>query len=68
MASNPPNGDKKTECIKVWMEERLFIDLNRLAMHDDRKLSEYVSVVLSRHCYGNVPRTGPPGEGSNSPD
>lgn len=53
MASNPPAGEKKTECAKVWMDEQLFLDLNRLAIADDRKLSEYIELICRRHCYGN---------------
>lgn len=56
--------DKKTEQVKVWMDERLFVDLNRLAILDDRKLSEYISVVLSRHVYGHSPRGMAEGEGA----
>lgn len=33
---------KKTECIKVWMTERMFRDLSRDAMFDDRKLSDFI--------------------------
>lgn len=59
MASIP---NKKTECVKVCMDERLFIDLNRLAILDDRKLSEYVHLVLWRHAYGNSNRLPPESE------
>lgn len=45
-------SDKKTECVKVWMSERLFVDLNRLAIGDDRKLSEYIGLLLERAAYG----------------
>lgn len=48
--------DKKTEQVKVWMEEKLFVDLNRLAISEDRKLSEYIGVILSRHVYGHSKR------------
>ena len=50
------------------MDEKLFVDLNRLAIHDDRKLSEYVQLVLSRHCYGNSVRRQPEGEGPERPE
>lgn len=47
------NGDeKKTECVKVWMGERLFLDLNRAAILDDRKLSDFIGLILERHAYG----------------
>lgn len=61
------NGDdKKTECVKVWMSEKLFIDLNRAAILDDRKLSDFIGLVLERHAYGISRR--PDGEGPNRPD
>lgn len=44
--------DKKTECVKVWMSERLFVDLNRLAIMDDRKLSDFIGLLLERAAYG----------------
>lgn len=51
--------DKKTECVKVWMSERLFVDLNRLAIMDDRKLSDFIGLLLERAAYGlTKPRTG----------
>jgi hypothetical protein len=69
MSSNPPSGgDKKTENVKVWMDERLFVDLNRLAMLDDRKLSEYIELILRRHCYGQSSRRVPEGEGAERDD
>ena len=60
------DSDKKTECVKVWMNERLFVDLNRLAILDDRKLSEFIGLLLERAAYGLAkPRSN---EGPNSPD
>lgn len=58
--------DKKTECVKVWMSEKLFIDLNRAAILDDRKLSEYIGLLLERHAYGISRRFDE--EGPNRPD
>lgn len=29
-----PASDKKTEQIKAWVDEKLFVDLNRLAIAD----------------------------------
>lgn len=45
---------KKTECVKVWMTERMFRDLSRDAMYDDRKLSDFIGLVLERWAYGNT--------------
>lgn len=60
--------DKKTEQVKVWMDEKLFVDLNRLAIVDDRKLSDFIGVVLSRYVYGHGSRTQEPIEGANRGD
>lgn len=60
------DNDKKTECVKVWMSEKLFVDLNRAAIHDDRKLSEYIGLLLERHAYGISRRLDD--EGANRPD
>ena len=62
------DSDKKTECVKVWMSERLFIDLNRLAIRDDRKLSEYIHLLLWRHKYGHDNPMPDDDEGPNRPD
>jgi hypothetical protein len=45
------------------MEEQLFVDLNRLAILDDRKLTEYVYLILWRHAYGNSTRLPADDEG-----
>ena len=60
------DSDKKTECVKVWMSEKLFIDLNRAAILDDRKLSDFIGLALERLAYGISRRTD--GEGPNRPD
>ena len=46
-------GDKKTECVKVWMTETLFKQLSREAAMDDRKLSDFISLALDRYLNGN---------------
>ncbi len=61
MASVP---GKRTECVKVCMDERLFIDLNRQAILDDRKLADYIYRVLWRHAYGNLSRIPQGDEGT----
>lgn len=45
--------DKKTECIKLHVSERVFKDLARAAEEDDRKLSDFIGVVLEKWLYGN---------------
>ena len=47
-------SSKRTECVKVCFEERLFIDLNREAIRQDRKLSELIYVLVRKWAYGNL--------------
>ena len=47
------DGDKKTECVKVWMTEGLFRQLSREAAMDDRKLSDFIALALDRYLNGN---------------
>jgi len=55
------DDSKKTECIKVWLSEPLELALRRLADQDDRKLSEYICIILRHHVYGyGAPATGEP--------
>lgn len=44
---------KRTECVKVCFEERLFIDLNREAIKRDRKLSDLIYQISKQWAYGN---------------
>lgn len=46
-------AEKKTERVTVWLPETLAIDLMRLAHNDDRKLSEFITLALSRYVYGH---------------
>lgn len=45
--------DKKTEAVKLHLSERAFHDLCMAAAQDDRKLSEFIGVILDRWLYGN---------------
>lgn len=45
--------DKKTESVKVWLSEPLELALRRLADAEDRKLSDYIAIVLRRHAWGH---------------
>lgn len=60
--------DKNTEQVKVWLDEALLLALSKLADRDDRKLSEYIRVVLSHHVYGHASRTDELIAGAKSPD
>lgn len=41
-------NQKRSECVKVCFEERLFIDMNRLAILEDRKLADYVYLIWGK--------------------
>jgi hypothetical protein len=45
---------KSTECVKVCFTERELLDLNRLAIREDRKLADMVRVMARRVMYGMV--------------
>ena len=45
---------KRSECVKVCFEERLFIDLNRIAILQDRKLADLVYLIARKYAYGHV--------------
>lgn len=53
---------KRTECIKVCFEPRLFRDLSHKAARDDRKLADVVYVIVRRFMYGDVNGSQPPAE------
>lgn len=55
---------KKTEHVKVWLSEPLELELRRLADLDDRKLSDYIGLVLRRHVWGHCSRVPLDGEGA----
>jgi hypothetical protein len=51
---------KRTECIKVCFEQKLFNDLAHKAGRDDRKLADVVYVIVRRFMYGDVNGSQPP--------
>jgi hypothetical protein len=56
---------KKTEAVKIWLAEPLELELRRLADSDDRKLSEYIGLILRRHVFGNAAPGASDGDGAN---
>lgn len=38
----------------IRVDERLEIALNRMANREDRKLSDYIRLVLARHAFGHA--------------
>lgn len=55
---------KRTECVKVCFEERLFIDLNREAIRQDRKLADYIYLLVRKCAYGQLTRDPTSEEGT----
>lgn len=56
---------KRTECVKVCFDERLFIDLGRRAALEDRKLADLVYLIVRRDMYGSFNRDALPTEGTD---
>lgn len=48
------DDNKHTERVTVWMTEREFLDLMRMAERADRKAGEMARVIVRRFMYGNV--------------
>ena len=46
-------AEKKTERITIWLPESLVNDLARMAHDDNRKLSDFITLALSRYAYGH---------------
>jgi hypothetical protein len=59
------DNTKRTECVKVCFTERALIDLNRLAITEDRKLADMAHVLVLRGMYGVVRGNGPQEEVPN---
>lgn len=60
-----PDDIKKSEAIKVWLSEPLELELRRLADRDERKLSDYIGILLRRHVWGHLARPTDETEGAN---
>jgi fructose-1,6-bisphosphatase/sedoheptulose 1,7-bisphosphatase-like protein len=61
------SDDKRTACVKVYVSEPLELELRRLAEADDRKLSDYIAVILRRHVFGHVALTAGDQQGPDRP-
>lgn len=48
----PVADNKRTECIKVCMEEDMFLDYTHDAIHADRSLAEFIYLILRDWKYG----------------
>lgn len=58
-------SEKKTECRKVHMTERMALDLARAANEDGRSDSEFINRVLSLYLYGHLKSAAETSEGPN---
>ena len=45
-------SEKKTERMTIWMPESLKVELMHCAADDNRALSEFIVLALSRYAYG----------------
>ena len=62
------SDDKRSECLKVYVSEPLELELRRLADAEDRKLSDYIAIVLRRHVFGHLSPGGGEMQGPDRPD
>lgn len=47
------DADKRTECVRVCMSERMFLDLNHEAIRADRSLPEFIYLIVRNWKYGH---------------
>lgn len=59
---------KKSEPLRIWVSEPLELELRRLADRDDRKLSDYVELILRRHVFGHLAHTTDSTEETKRPE
>jgi len=59
---------KKTEPIKVWLDEQTLLDLAREANRENRKLSELIRHICRLHLYGHCRLDAAGGEGAERGD
>lgn len=48
------DDNKRPHDVKLWLTDREFIDLCKLAVHEDRKPGEMGRVIVRRFMYGTV--------------
>jgi hypothetical protein len=47
-----PHGAKRTNEIKLSLDDGMYIDLCKRSVVENRKLADYINHVLSLHLYG----------------
>jgi hypothetical protein len=45
---------KRTETVSFKVSERTLVDLSRYCAMEDRKLSEFLNLMVRRHLYGHL--------------
>ena len=63
-----PDDTKRQHDLKLWLTDREFLDLSRMAEREDRKAGEMGRVILRRFMYGNMGACDGSFHGANSPD
>lgn len=57
-------ADKRTNCVKVCFTDREYIDLNRVAVKEDRTKADMAYVLVRRGLYGMMAPPVLDGEGT----
>lgn len=57
-------AEKRTECVKVCFDERMFLDLNREAIRRDRKLADFIYLIVRDWACGHLAKKSLDDEGT----
>jgi hypothetical protein len=49
-----PHGAKRTNEVKLSLDDAMYLDLCRLAVIENRKLADYLNHIIALHLYGAV--------------
>jgi hypothetical protein len=60
------DDNKRVHPLKLWLTEREYVDLCKLADQEDRKNSESARVIVRRHMYGHIGPAPAEFHGANS--
>jgi hypothetical protein len=59
------DDSKRINCVKVCFDDALFIAIGRMAAREDRKVADFIHLVVRRHVYGNYQRNPETPEGTD---
>jgi len=45
---------KRTNEVKLSLDDAMFLDLSRLSVIENRKMADYINHILSLHLYGHT--------------